>query len=377
MRAPDAPVAAQFFDGQTAVRHDVSITVHWHTPAALVIEGPAEGLPLRWPLEQLRGLSDQASDHTLIVTRVAETADETPRDPARLVIADPALRDWVIASRPNLFRKDLREGTARKLVVRAIAAVVAFCFILFAGLPMLANSLAPLIPPEREAALGRSTIRQLEFLLGRGDEPIERCATAETDEILTRLVAEMTDTDRYDAPITVLVMDHPMINAFAAPGGHVVFFRGLVDAAESPDEFTAVLAHEIGHVVARDPTRLALRAAGSAGILGLALGDFAGGGAVLLVAQQLIDTSYTRDAEEAADTYAFEAMTSAGVDPSALGKFFARLSDEFGDVDGIAEKFASHPSFANRIEAADAVTLPNARPSMTDAEWAALRAVCS
>jgi predicted Zn-dependent protease len=51
-----------------------------------------------------------------------------------------------------------------------------------------------------------------------------------------------------------------------------VFFRGLTDATECPKELAAVFAHEIGHVEARDPTRIALRSAGSIDVLGLLFG---------------------------------------------------------------------------------------------------------
>ena len=51
-----------------------------------------------------------------------------------------------------------------------------------------------------------------------------------------------------------------------------MFFRGLIDATECPEELAAVFAHEIGHVEARDPTRIALRSAGSIDVLGLLFG---------------------------------------------------------------------------------------------------------
>ena len=81
------------------------------------------------------------------------------------------------------------------------------------------------------------------------------------------------------------------------PGGRLVFFRGLLEEAENPDEVAAVLAHEIGHVVYRDPTRDALRSAGSLGVLGLLFGDFAGGTVALFIANQLINASYSQAAE--------------------------------------------------------------------------------
>ena len=111
---------------------------------------------------------------------------------------------------------------------------------------------------------------------------------------------DFIDYVKVGLPLTVIVLDDPMVNAFAAPGGQIVFFRGMIESAESPDELAAVMAHEVGHVVARDPTRLALRSVGSVGLLGLLLGDFAGGGLIVVLADQLLDSSYSREAEEKA-----------------------------------------------------------------------------
>ncbi len=378
MRHPEGPVSAVFFDGETAARHDVTVTVHWQTPAALIIDGETGALPQRWQLDRLRALSDQADRKTLVITRVADTTDETPRDPARLVIDDPALREWILASRPDLFRRDLREGTRFRILTRGVGAVVAFVVILFLLLPQMANTLAMLIPEEREAEFGRATVRQMELIFGGEDESL-RCEYPAAQVVWNELAERFVDREDYDAPITVIVLDHPMVNAFAAPGGHVVFFRGLIDAAESPDEVAAVMAHEIGHVVARDPTRMALRSVGSVGILGLVLGDFAGGGLVLVLSEQLLSSSYSREAEEEADDYAIAQLIEDNIDPSALAHFFERLREEYGDIEGIAEKFVSHPSLSDRIDGAHiaAVDVTDPVPSLTDIEWELLQASCS
>lgn len=375
MRPPEGPVPAVFFDGETSARHQVTVSVDWRTPPALIVEGQASGLPLRWLLERLRGLSDQADKTTLVVTLLADTEDEAPRDPARLVISDPALRDWVVRSRPNLFKRDLREGAGVKLATRALAATVAFLVILFVLLPQMANTLATLIPPEREAALGRATVRQVELLFGSD----ARCDDAEAQEILDDLAERFVDRALYDAPLTVIVMDNPMVNAFAAPGGHVVFFRGMIDEAQSPDELAAVMAHEIGHVVARDPTRLMLRSVGSVGILGLVLGDFAGGGLIVVLTDQLLESSYSREAEENADLYAFERMIEQGVDPGALADLFGRMKDQHGDVEGLASHIMTHPSFADRIAEArrQSDRAGETAPALTDAQFAILKDSCA
>ena len=377
MQNPGGQTEAAFFDGESAERHKVTVSVHRPHPPILIIEGEAPGLPLHWPLDKLRALSDQADQNTLIITHVAETEDEAPRDPARLVITDPVLRNWIRNSRPNLFRKDVSKGTASRLLLRAGAALAAVFVVIFLILPRMADTLATLIPEEREAALGAATLKQFEYLFGDGDTSM-RCENAEAQAVWDGLAGRITQVAGYEGPLTVIVYDHPMVNAFAAPGGHVVFFRGMIEEAETPDELTSVLAHEIGHVVARDPTRLALRSAGSVGILGLLFGDFAGGGLALFLAEQFISASYSQDAEEAADEFAFETMVALNMDAAALGTLFSRLRDEYGDIDGVLSHFISHPSFESRIQAAETAgaLLDNPTPALTEADFQLLKTGC-
>ena len=96
-------------------------------------------------------------------------------------------------------------------------------------------------------------------------------------------------------------------NAFALPGGHIYVFQGLIDRAQSPDELAGVLAHEIGHVAHRDGTRTVLQTAGLSFLFGMMLGDFFGGGAVVIAAKTVLRSSYSRRVEAAADTYSVDA----------------------------------------------------------------------
>ena len=152
----------------------------------------------------------------------------------------------------------------------------------------------------------------------------------------------------------------------------------MLDAAGSPDEIAAVLAHEVGHVAARDPTRIALRSAGSLGVLGLLFGDFAGGAVVLLLVEQLIQADYSREAEAAADAYGIEMLLNADVDPSSLGALFQKLLDDFGEAEGIAAHFTSHPALGDRIANANAAgaSLLASTPSLPEGAWQALRTIC-
>ena len=85
-------------------------------------------------------------------------------------------------------------------------------------------------------------------------------------------------------PLRPAVLRVRVPNAVALPGGRIYVFQGLIDKAESPDELAGVIGHEIGHVAHRDGTRAVLQSAGLSFLLGMLLGDFVGGGAVVIAA---------------------------------------------------------------------------------------------
>jgi len=261
----------------------------------------------------------------------------------------------------------------------ALAAMAAVAVQILVLIPVLANQLAAFIPPEGEKALGQATLTQIQEILdetGLGSVPT--CEAPDGLDALQQMQDRLMGDSPASAGLTVLVLDHPMVNAFALPGGIIVLFRGLIDEAESPDEVAAVFAHEIGHVISRDPTRHALRSAGSIGVLGLLFGDFAGGAAVLFLAEQLINAQYAQGAESNADEFASKTLLEAEISPSALGDFFDRLRQKHGDSQGIVAHFMSHPELGDRIEAARASVPDNTefRPSLNEADWAHLQAVC-
>ncbi|SFE45875.1 M48 family metallopeptidase [Roseivivax sediminis] len=372
MRAP-----ARFHDGERAKVHDVEVALG-PDRLTLVIEGTTLPAPLRWPLSDLRALRGQSDARRIVVTRAEDTGDESLQSPARLEIEDTAFRDWLLATRPNLFARDTRPGTRRKVALWLGGAAAAVAVMLFVILPLLAGTLARMLPLEREIAFGKTVTAQMERLLGAREigalDCTEPAGRAALDAMTGRLMARQDIA--YD--LNVRVFDHEMINAFAAPGGQVVLIRGLIEEAETPEALAAVLAHEIGHVVHRDPTRAALRTAGSVGLLGLVFGDFAGGAAMLAVAQRLIDASYSRTAETEADAFAHRMLAEADISPAAIGEMFARFREIGGETPGALAHFASHPQLDARIDAAQAA-IPEGfepRPLLNDAQWQALQGIC-
>jgi Zn-dependent protease with chaperone function len=373
MNEPSGTVEAAFFDGVTAKRHVVGIAPATDRLALMILR--EDGPPLRWPFDRLRALRDQSDKGRLTLTVVADTEDEAPRDAARLVIRDKAAIDWILRTRPGLMRRDLRPGTFRAVALWLSAAAAAVVVMLYVILPALADYLADHLPVESEVAFGKSVMKQIEWMVSEDDSVDLRCTTPNGFDALAKMKTRLIGTRDIGYDLSLTVLDNKMVNAFAAPGGQIVIFRGLLDDAASAEEVAAVLGHEIGHVAARDPTRLALRAAGSAGILSVVLGDITGGTLIAAAGDHLMQSAYTRDAEAAADDFALTLLNDARIDTAPMAGFFDRIANM---TDQMPEYMSSHPLSADRARQAraNAATHTNTEPILSAAEWQALKSIC-
>ncbi|KIN65242.1 Peptidase M48, Ste24p [Sulfitobacter noctilucae] len=356
-------LGAAYFDGDRPEPQEVSL----HIASGMLQIGLDDGDTLRWPVGEVRQLPDHAGKTGVVLRRITDPV-------GRLYLTDKSVLEHL----PHLTRRAPPKGRGR-LVAWAVAAVAAVAFQIFVLVPLLADNLAGFIPPGGERALGEATFGQIrEALDESGLSPLEICEGAEGTAALNALVGRLGGDRDFSQEVTISVLDHEMVNAFALPGGFVVLFRGLIEAANGPDEVAAVLAHEIGHVISADPTRHALRSAGSIGVLGLLFGDFAGGAVVLFLAERLIAAQYSQAAEIGADTFAHDVLAQAGINPGALSDMFENMRAKTGDVDGLVAHFLSHPSLGDRINAAQAEVEEDAvyTPSMMDADWAAVQTIC-
>lgn len=371
-------VGARYFDGQSAGGHDVELILD-EAAGQLVFDGPTlGGGPHHWPFARLRAQPDQARKGGLTLMLHAPTQDEAPRDPARLSLNDPGTIARLRRLCPDLGKRDLHPGTWARIARRGALAVAAVVLILFVILPRMADTLAELIPIEREIAFGKAVTAQLEQALGAGREDGLTCEDPAGRAALARMLERLTEGRELQYDLEVRVFDHEMVNAFAAPGGQVVILRGLLDEASGPDAVAAVLAHEIGHVERRDATRQALRAAGSAGILSMVLGDVTGGAFAVFLGEQLIQSSYSREAEARADRFALEMLNAARVDSAGMAEFFDQIGEMEGEGLRLPEYLASHPPSADRAEAArrNAQARGGTEPVLGVADWRALKAIC-
>lgn len=200
------------------------------------------------------------------------------------------------------------------------------------------------------------------------------------DPDLARYIQNIGDllaqtSERPDVNFTFTVLDSPIVNAFALPGGYVYVTRGLLALANTEAEVAGVLAHEIGHITARHTAeRYGSQVAATALNIGLAL--LLGGGPATQAAGTVsaaVLQSFSRDQEFEADVLGVRYLSRAGYNPSAMAAFLEQLLEDsrlqaqlIGDPDR-ADDFnimQTHPRTVDRIERAiaEAGTKPVADP---------------
>jgi Zn-dependent protease with chaperone function len=326
-----------------------------------------------WSYAELRRQS--APDGVLRLGRSGETLL------ARLEIRDPALIAAIEDRAVTLDRGGAAERRLRrKIVALSFAAGASLVATAIFGLPALASRLIPFIPLSVEHQLGDAVDREIRGSLDTqhlgavftcGSGPGETAGRAALGELVGKLEAAAA----LPFALHVDVVRRAEPNAMALPGGHIYVYDGLIGQAQSPDELAGVLAHEIGHVARRDGTRTVLQTAGLSFLFGMMLGDFVGGGAVIIAARTVLKSSYSRRVEAAADAYSVDLMSKAGGDPHALGVILARI---VADKDHGLKILLDHPETRDRIAAIDAVAVTGAgAPLLDTADWSALKQICS
>lgn len=236
---------------------------------------------------------------------------------------------------------------------------------------------------EQELQIGREADASIIAQYGLYDDP---SLTAYVDEIGQRLVNE-SHMRRPDArpefqntEFVFRVLDSPVINAFALPGGYIYVTRGLMAHLENEAQLAVVLGHEIGHVAARHASQRALnQQLGQLGLVGGAvLGEvfFGAGQQVLEIggpAAQLLFLKYGRNDELESDKLGVEYAALEGYEACEGAQFFTtlkRISDKAGQ--SIPSFLSTHPDPGDRegriLAMADEWEARGTRMTETDAD---------
>jgi predicted Zn-dependent protease len=358
-----------FFDGATSERREVSVEL---AREALLIRNSRGDIIAEWPYAEVEQLS--APQGLLRLGR---------RGPflARLEISDPtfaAVLDDIAATVDRTGSPERRERL--RAAAWSLAAVVSLAAIALFALPQIAARLTPLLPQSFERKLGDAVNAQMRATLEmRRGGPSFECGITESENAgraaLEKLIGRLETAASLPLSLRTTVIRRNEPNAVALPGGQIYVFEGILAKVEAPDELAGVVAHEIGHVARRDGVRSTLETAGLSFLFGMILGDFVGGGAVVVTARTLLQSSYSRDTEAAADSYGVALMNKIGGDAEALGRILTRIAGTHGMTPRI---LLDHPETRERVVAIHSLAKPGTGMPLLDAtEWAALKRICA
>ena len=163
-------------------------------------------------------------------------------------------------------------------------------------------------------------------------------------------------SERPDLPWSFAIVDDPVINAFALPGGPIYLARGILAHFNSEAQMAAVLGHEIGHITARHAVeQISRQQLAQIGFVAgmVAVPELRPFGDVLSTGLGLLFLKYGRDDESQSDVLGHRYMTRAGYDPAASVEMFRILERQRESTgQAIPEWQSSHPDPGNRVEAA-------------------------
>lgn len=176
---------------------------------------------------------------------------------------------------------------------------------------------------------------------------------------------------RPNLPWSFKVVDSPVVNAFAVPGGFIYFTRGIMAHFNNEAQFAGVLGHEIGHVTARHSVKQQSQALlAQIGLVAgmIAVPELAQYGDVASQGLGLLFLKFGRDAESQSDRLGVEYSTQVGYDAREMAGFFGTLDRLSGGAENRLPSFLStHPDPLNRLQNVHALATEwQAKDSRTD-----------
>ncbi len=261
------------------------------------------------------------------------------------------LRTLLDAAQTRVQLKEIRRQGEAKRNIKITAGFIVGCIVVAvlatASVRLMVRVLVSRIPPKFEQDLGDKFFAELQQ-----DETFVQDTNlqARLDLAVTPLMASLP-TNRIHFQFHI--METPLPNAFALPGGHVVVTTGLLKLIGRPEELAGAVAHEIAHVTQKHMFRKVISEMGPALVIQLFMGNQGGlVGALGAGSQLLMAQSFSQQYELEADAVGWNYLIAAHIDPRGMIDILRKLKDE-EERERISEMeipgLRSHPTTQKRI----------------------------
>lgn len=159
--------------------------------------------------------------------------------------------------------------------------------------------------------------------------------------------SELIYGNRFEWSVRI-IQDDSVLNAFAAPGGYIYIYTGIIKFLDNEAQFAGVLGHEMAHADRRHSTDQLTKAYGVTILLGIILGNNQNQLAEIAanLAAGVASLAFSRDAEYEADEYSVKYLYTTSYDARGVGGFFEKMEGSPHPP----EFLSTHPNPGNRID---------------------------
>jgi Zn-dependent protease with chaperone function len=223
-------------------------------------------------------------------------------------------------------------------------------------IPVLANEAADKVPVDVEMKIGDAWFQSL-------------TAQYTIDSSRTQLIQEFYDSLHYGGAydMRISLVNEPVVNAFAMPGGHIVVFDSILQIMDAPEQLAALLAHEASHVQLKHSTRAIFRQMASTIAIVTIFGDFRTvAGLVAQQTNQLAGLSYSRSLEMEADKHGLALMEAQGIPLQGMPDLFRRMESTTPKEtsSNIPNFLSTHPALEERIQTTEETAKKTNQPGV-------------
>jgi predicted Zn-dependent protease len=233
----------------------------------------------------------------------------------------------------------------KRIVMAGLILISYFVLNSCAKNPVTGRNDFMLMSKEQEIAMGQQSDPEIKSFFGMYEDPKLQKFISEKGQQMASV------SHRKDLKYEFKIVDSPVVNAFAVPGGYVYFTRGIMAHFNNEAQFAGVLGHEIGHITARHSAKQYSNA--QLAQIGLLAGSvisptFAQYADIASQGVQLLFLKFGRDAESQSDKLGVEYSTKIGYDAEEMAGFFTTLDRMRQGGEEVPTFLSTHPDPADR-----------------------------